>query len=110
MRLSTVFAVAVGAILLVACGSDATPSGGPDKKLSDLSATEQTDFCATNGEAFQAIATGSCTLVGLDAPTQAECETARDECTSMAPTSGVVCDFSACLGTIEAGCPALLGM
>jgi hypothetical protein len=143
------------ALLLTACGADdgGTPDAGADKKLSDLTGSEKTDFCATNGKAFAAIVAGTCVLAGLDAPTTAECESARDECNG-AMTSGTVCDTAgsgpvdlsacttvrvsvtqsciqqvqtffgsltcddagkdtpmapACLGTIEAGCPELLG-
>jgi hypothetical protein len=142
------------AFALGACGSDdkGQPAAVSDKKLSDLTDAEKADFCATNGDTFKVIVAGTCVLAGLDAPTKAECETARDECTST--TSATVCDtagsgpgdlgacttvrvsvaqscfdqvkafFAAltcddagqgtpmppgCVGTIEGGCPELLG-
>jgi hypothetical protein len=81
--------------LAFGCGPDASGGGAAttDKKLSDLSAAEWADFCAANGESFKAIAAGSCTLLGLDAPTKTECESARDDCSGA--SSGTVCDSTA---------------
>jgi hypothetical protein len=87
----TSFLVFIVPVALTACGSDGgSTGGGPDTKLSDLTDSEKADFCTTNHDAFQNIASGTCVLAGLDAPTKAECDTARNECMMM--TSGSVCD------------------
>ena len=86
-----------------ACGSDS--SGGESdqgKLLSDLSAAEKQQLCTSNFDDFQALIVGSCTRNGLDAPTQSDCETARDECqqgatqTSAMAACSSPADYSQC--------------
>lgn len=92
--------------LVQGCGSDSgSPSNGAQgKKLSDLNLEERMQLCASTVDATRSIATGLCTLSGLDAPTKVECETAREQCNAATvPVTEESCrdpmlveDFSEC--------------